>query len=571
MVFIISLYLSNLTKTVAFSVEIGATTVGGFHPGDTGAAIDTSGNTGAAGLILDSLGKGSGAVMSSSDKGGNGGSSSESGIGGSSSEYSADFFFQNAIIVLEIACFLYISHYMQVSMNKWLLAGIFMLCISSAYAVQISEVMYKSNEWIEIYNNDISAVNLSGWTVLDPVKHLLTLTSGSWEISPNTYAVIAEDAAAFNSTYGSYSGTLIDASALGLNDAGIDWIALNDTSGIIRLNVSYTANVQTSGNTLHLSGTGWCEGVPTPGAGSSCTQQQQNNNTNGNNDTGDDGINETKEFEVDLIEFPAKAAQGDNFSIMVRLKSNLPSRENVKVYSYVYKDQALATEGGWTANQKFYEIESGEEIEVELYNAIKSDANPDFYFLRVRTAVNSKNYDTTEQIEVVENPNPEITAEKIGEISSFYTRVKNLDSGREIKMYANVKNLAGIVQDFVLRLENQTKEISLSPEESQTVNFTVILPNANSTTYLLELLYNNTVIDSKELPVEITPGDGEESLDEEISEESYDAGDRSTGSFTWNNSKPNTPLLLLAIVMVIIIVGMALTLVNLKKRPEQIS
>ena len=171
----------------------------------------------------------------------------------------------------------------------------------------------------------------------------------------------------------------------------------------------------------------------------------------------------------------------------------------------------------------------------------------------------------------MENPNPEITAEKIGEISSFYTRVKNLDSGREIKMYANVKNLAGIVQDFVLRLENQTKEISLSPEESQTVNFTVILPNANSTTYLLELLYNNTVIDSKALPVEITPGDGEESLDEEISEESYDAGDRSTGSFTWNNSKPNTPLLLLAIVMVIIIVGMALTLVNLKKRPEQIS
>ncbi len=159
---------------------------------------------------------------------------------------------------------------------RWLLLLLVLCCISGASAIQISEVMYdpvnESEEWLELYNDGATSVNLSGWTVLDPTKHTLSLVNGDWILAPGAYSIIAESAATFAANY-SYTGMLLEASSLGLNNDG-DWIALNDSSGNIVENATYS-DIADEGNTIQLVDGVFCEGIPTPGSTNDCADDEE--------------------------------------------------------------------------------------------------------------------------------------------------------------------------------------------------------------------------------------------------------------------------------------------------------
>jgi len=81
------------------------------------------------------------------------------------------------------------------------LAVIFvLLALSPVCAIQITEVMYDypstddKHEWIEIFNNETEAINLTGWKFFEAnTNHNLVLVNGSFVLQPNESAVIVQD------------------------------------------------------------------------------------------------------------------------------------------------------------------------------------------------------------------------------------------------------------------------------------------------------------------------------------------------------------------------------------------
>jgi len=222
-------------------------------------------------------------------------------------------------------------------------------------AIQISEIMYdpvnESEEWLELYNNESMDVNLSGWTVLDPTRHTLSLVNGSWMMPSYTFVIIAESAGTFANSY-NYSGTLIDASSFGFNEE--DWIALNDSAGNIIENVTYT-NIADEGNTLQLLNGTFCEGSPTPGANNSCLQQA----TGIKLDVCLDGdcaltlgilnLNYDKLFKVTNLDHVS--GQTDNISVSVdyniSINGSLVKESNFTIFVNSY---TTVNTGSWTPN-----------------------------------------------------------------------------------------------------------------------------------------------------------------------------------------------------------------------------
>jgi len=132
--------------------------------------------------------------------------------------------------------------------------------VSAQGDVRINEIMYNPStgddsdmEWIELYNNDVEAVNVSGWTIdNNPISDNV--------MQPGDYVVLARNKTAFDADYGALPCSVIDVT-LGLkNDPG-DTIVLCNSTGAEVDNLTYDASWGADGNgkTLERNVAGWWE------------------------------------------------------------------------------------------------------------------------------------------------------------------------------------------------------------------------------------------------------------------------------------------------------------------------
>ena len=141
--------------------------------------------------------------------------------------------------------------------------------------IEITEIMYapvtgSGYEWIEIYNNGSSSIDLNknrffhGTTNSGP----LTLRNGSSTVlAPSEYAIIAKSMDEYS--WLNFSGKILSASTLSLPDKiGNTYIAISDPNKKIIESVSYDPSKggsKTSKSSLAKINGVWKSGIPTPG------------------------------------------------------------------------------------------------------------------------------------------------------------------------------------------------------------------------------------------------------------------------------------------------------------------
>ena len=108
-------------------------------------------------------------------------------------------------------------------------------------AIQITEIVYNTPltdwEWVELYNPTVSAIDISGYTIVDNGPNIMATFPGSTSISPTSYftvVVYGGGTAQFSADYDPGSGNYNGA----LNNGG-DSVILKDASGNIVDQVDY--------------------------------------------------------------------------------------------------------------------------------------------------------------------------------------------------------------------------------------------------------------------------------------------------------------------------------------------
>ena len=227
--------------------------------------------------------------------------------------------------------------------NIFLLIGILVLLLPNIYAVVINEIMYAPtqseyyNEWIEIYNDGNSNINLNNWTLcgdelsagyIDHADAKLKLNN-SIILSPGDYAIIT-DGGSGTEVYSNFNvngngiALHVGGSTLcgGLVNSG-ETISLKDNSGNIMNSITYDPNIgaKDDGNSLQLCNLAWTAASPTAGSANSCpTNQTQtvNNQTITTNETTTTTINEISNPSIGT-NYPEKVALNQEFIFKIKL------------------------------------------------------------------------------------------------------------------------------------------------------------------------------------------------------------------------------------------------------------
>ena len=161
-----------------------------------------------------------------------------------------------------------------------IVATVLFFSAGTAYAnLVITEIMYDlegsdtKREWIEVYNDGGSSINIADWRFNDGANHKFNAPpenggQGSLTINGGIYAIFASDATIFLSEHNSFSGTVID-TVMSLNNT-TDTLSLIDETGFEVVSVTYTSGVGATGdgNSLQLVGGVWIASIPTVGSGS---------------------------------------------------------------------------------------------------------------------------------------------------------------------------------------------------------------------------------------------------------------------------------------------------------------
>lgn len=150
---------------------------------------------------------------------------------------------------------------------RWLLVSLLILPTSSYAAVTINEVAWMgdsvsaNHEWIELYNDGASSVNVSGWTLTDGMNLNITLEG---VIEATTQAVLerSSEESAPGTAFLVYTGALVNSGAtlqLQRADGGLeDQVAGGENWGNI-------GGDNTTKETAQYTTSGWITAAPTPG------------------------------------------------------------------------------------------------------------------------------------------------------------------------------------------------------------------------------------------------------------------------------------------------------------------
>lgn len=163
---------------------------------------------------------------------------------------------------------------MRSSVTKTTLILLFSLFPLGASAqVSVTEIMYdlegtdSGREWIEVKNDSGQPVDLTDWVFFEnDTNHGLNAVQGNGTIAAGAYAVIADDAAAFQADWPGYGGALFD-SSFSLNNTG-EALSMKDPSGTVVDSVTYKAEwgAAGDGNSLNVVLGAWKPREPSPGA-----------------------------------------------------------------------------------------------------------------------------------------------------------------------------------------------------------------------------------------------------------------------------------------------------------------
>ncbi|MEA1998849.1 MAG: lamin tail domain-containing protein [Euryarchaeota archaeon] len=151
-----------------------------------------------------------------------------------------------------------------VAMAILVLMAMLPVMVSAQGDIRINEIMYNPSteqgsdanmEWIELYNNDAEAVNISDWTVDNN-----SISDNVME--PGDYVVLARNKTAFDAYYGALPCPVIDVTFVLANSG--DTIVLCNSTGAEVDNVTYNSSWGADGNgkTLERNATGgWAESL----------------------------------------------------------------------------------------------------------------------------------------------------------------------------------------------------------------------------------------------------------------------------------------------------------------------
>ncbi|MEK9176737.1 MAG: lamin tail domain-containing protein [Patescibacteria group bacterium] len=135
----------------------------------------------------------------------------------------------------------------------------------------VSEIMYdlpgadQGREWIEIENTGDAPVDITHWKLLEAGVHHKIVSAGTPLVPPRSFAVIADDRAAFMVGSPGYAGALFE-SSFSLGNSG-ETLAFLDASSTPVATAAYnvTAGASGDGNSLNANGGAWTPRRPTPG------------------------------------------------------------------------------------------------------------------------------------------------------------------------------------------------------------------------------------------------------------------------------------------------------------------
>jgi len=141
-------------------------------------------------------------------------------------------------------------------------------------------------EWIEVYNDSDTAINLSTYKFFEAdTNHSLSLSSGEDNVPALGYALIVADYGAFKADWPSNSSTVFD-SSFSLSNTGEELALKDDSLNIIDL---YTYNSDSGGGgdgtSLQLIDGAWSGNVATPGVANQVSSLE-NDNSAGDNTLG---------------------------------------------------------------------------------------------------------------------------------------------------------------------------------------------------------------------------------------------------------------------------------------------
>lgn len=158
----------------------------------------------------------------------------------------------------------------------WTLLFITFFCLPQnilGAGISISEIMYDTEgsdggrEWIEIYNNSGSAVDLTSYKFFENgVSHSISHLEGQELLQNNSYAIIADNANNFISEYNGASKSQIYDASFSLSNSAGEYLALKDSEGGIVNETTYDVSIGGGGdgNSLQRDNSGsWVASLPT--------------------------------------------------------------------------------------------------------------------------------------------------------------------------------------------------------------------------------------------------------------------------------------------------------------------
>jgi hypothetical protein len=269
-----------------------------------------------------------------------------------------------------------------------------------ANALIFSEIMYNPpqnenyNEWIEVYN-DGNAINLSEWKLCNSkllagyVDHndSKIYENSTLVLNQNSYAILT-DGGTGTDAYRNFNfkedaiALHVDASSLCnvLTNSGKE-IFLNSSAGKISVLYNSSWGANGNNNSLQYNGSGWCEGIPTPGAANSCSappEEEEENNSESisqnntmppSNSSSNDSFSNSSQsacngLNITLSDHPSEMRFGD--SGKVRIDANLTCYEKSSITFLVYgsSSRVISSENG-SKITSYASCQNGKEFSVE--------------------------------------------------------------------------------------------------------------------------------------------------------------------------------------------------------------
>ncbi len=158
-----------------------------------------------------------------------------------------------------------------------------------AGSVSITEIMYdiegsdSGREWIEIYNNTGSAVDLTKYKFLENnTLHAISHIEGNLALPSGSYAIIADNPANFLADNPSFSKAHLYDSSFSLSNSG-EALAIKDADGNTTFEINYNVSLGAMGDgkslQLNKSST-WVSALPTLGSGDAGIVSEESNQDN---------------------------------------------------------------------------------------------------------------------------------------------------------------------------------------------------------------------------------------------------------------------------------------------------